>query len=87
MTEAEILLSITQGLIGLLVGMLGFVLKGARDDARAHASGLTTLRERVVRVEAQIVGIDRLGQKIDQLHDDIRDVRERVASWAGPRVS
>jgi len=87
MTEAEVLLAVAQGLIAILVATGGFLLRRALDDAREAGHQIAALRERVVRIEAQVGGIDRLEQKIDQLHDDIRDVRERVAAWAGPRVS
>ena len=87
MTEAEILLAITQGLIAILVATGGFLLRRSMDDSREATRQVVKLRERVVRVESQVGGIDRLELKIDALSDDIRDVRERVASWAGPRVS
>jgi cation transport ATPase len=87
MTEAEILLAITQGLIAILVATGGFLLRRAMDDSREATRQVVKLRERVVRIESQVGGIDRLESKIDALSDDIRDVRERVASWAGPRVS
>ena len=87
MTEAEILLAITQGLIAILVATGGFLLRRSMDDSREATRQVVKLRERIVRVESQVGGIDRLELKIDALSDDIRDVRERVASWAGPRVS
>ena len=87
MTETEVLLAIAQGLVALVIGVGGWVLRRALDDAREQSHALATLRERVVRVEAQLSGLDRLETKLDALADDMRDVRERVASWAGPRVS
>lgn len=87
MTETEVLLAIAQGLVALVIGVGGWVLRRALDEAREQSHALATLRERVVRVEAQLSGLDRLETKLDALADDMRDVRERVASWAGPRVS
>jgi hypothetical protein len=87
MTEAEVLLSIAQGLVAIVIGAGGWMLRRALDEAREGAHALATLRERVIRVEAHLSGLDRLETKLDALADDMRDVRERVASWAGPRVS
>ncbi len=87
MTETEVLLAIAQGLVALVIGVGGWVLRRALDDAREQSHALATLRERVVRVEAQLSGLDRLETKLDALADDMRDLRERVAAWAGPRVS
>ena len=87
MTEAEVLLAITQGLIAILVATGGFLLRRALDDAREATRQIVALRERVVRVESQVGGLDRLEAKIDQLSEDVGSIRERVASWAGPRVS
>ena len=86
MTEAEVLLAVAQGLIAIIVGAGGWLLRRALDDGREQAHAMIALRERVVRVESQLSGVDRLEAKLDALADDIRDVRERVASWAGPRV-
>lgn len=86
MSEAEVLLALAQGLVAIVVGAGGWLLRRALDEARESAHALATLRERVVRVEAQLTGLDRLESKLDALAEDMRDVRERVASWAGPRV-
>ena len=48
MTEAEVLLAITQGLIAILVATGGFLLRRALDDAREATRQIVALRERVV---------------------------------------
>jgi len=87
MTETEALLAITQGLTAILVATGGFLLRRMLDDAREAGRQLTALRERVVRVEAQAGGVERLEVKIDQVIGDISSVRERMATWAGVVVS
>ena len=87
MTEAEIMLAVMQGLIAILVATGGFLLKRAMEDSREASQQIVALRERVVRVESEVGGIDRLESKIDDLSEAIGALRERVASWAGPRVS
>ena len=87
MTEAEVLLAVAQGLIAILVATGGFLLRRALDDAREASRQIAQLTERVVRNEAQVGGITRLESKIDALTEDVGSIRERVASWAGPRVS
>ena len=87
MTEVELLLGGLQVLGALLIAVIGWGLRRALDESRETERAVVRLRERVVRIESQVAGIDRLEAKLDQLADDMRDLRERVASWAGPRVS
>lgn len=87
MDQIDVLLGGLQALGGLLIAVIAWGLRRALDEAKDSERAVASLRERVVRLEAQSTAIDRLEAKLDQLADDVRDLRERVASWAGPRVS
>jgi hypothetical protein len=58
------------------------LLERLRDLERVREQ-LIEARERRVRAEGRLDGVSRLEGKLDQLVGEVKEVRERLASWGG----